>query len=45
MQDTYIAEDVKLEYVITDKNVKIIKKKEIIGSIDDLVYVNKDGVL
>ena len=45
MQDTYIAEDVNLEYVITDKNVKIINKKEIIGSLDDLVYVNKDGNL
>ena len=45
MQDTYIAEGVNLEYVITDKNVKIINKKEIIGSLDDLVYVNKDGNL
>lgn len=45
MQDTFVTEGTHLEYVITDKNVKIMSKKEIKGSINDLVYVKKDGIL
>lgn len=45
MQDTIVSDNTNLEYVITDKNVKIMNKKEIKGSINDLVYVKKDGIL
>lgn len=45
MQDTIVSDNTALEYIITDKNVKIINKKEIKGNINDLVYVKKDGVL
>ena len=45
MQDTYVAENTKLDYVITDKNVKILNKKEMIGNLEELIYVKKGGVL
>ncbi len=45
MQDTSVSEGTVLDYVITDKNVSIMNKKEIKGSIDDLVYIKKDGIL
>lgn len=45
MQDTIVSEGISLEYVVTDKNVKISNKKELKGNIDDLVYVKKDAIL
>ena len=45
MQDTNVAENTVLDYVITDKNVVIKNKKDLIGSHDNLIYVNKGGVL
>lgn len=45
MQDTIVSDGTNLEYIVTDKNVKIVGKKEIKGSINDLVYVKKDGIL
>jgi glucose-1-phosphate adenylyltransferase len=45
MQDTIVNEDIIIDHVITDKNVKILHKKEIIGTPYNLSYVKKDGVL
>lgn len=45
MQDTIVAPNTKLDYVITDKNVKILNKKEMIGKLGELIYVKKGGVL
>lgn len=45
MQDTYVEENTVLDYVITDKNVVIKNKKDLVGSHDNLIYVNKGGVL
>ena len=45
MQDTIVAENTVLDYVITDKNVVIKNKKDLIGSHDNLIYVNKGGIL
>ena len=45
MQDTVVNPGVSLSYVITDKNVKVINKKELLGDIDSLIYVQKGGVL
>ena len=45
MQDTIVNEGIKLDYVITDKNVTIANKKELIGDKDNLIYVNKGGKL
>ena len=45
MQDTVIAPNIKLDYVITDKNVTISQKKELIGDRKNLIYVNKGGKL
>lgn len=45
MQDTIVASNTKLAYVITDKNVKILNKKEMIGGLEELIYVKKGGVL
>lgn len=42
-QDTDVFENTKLEYVVTDKNVKIHNKKEIKGSASHLIYVKKDA--
>ena len=45
MQDTIVAPNTILNYVITDKNVKILNKNEMIGSLEELIYVRKGGVL
>ncbi len=45
MQDTLVESGVYLDKVVTDKNVKIIDTKELIGTIDKIVYVKKNGVL
>jgi len=45
MQDTIISEGKHLEYVITDKNVVIENKKELIGNSEYPVYVKKGGIL
>ncbi|MFA7529125.1 MAG: glucose-1-phosphate adenylyltransferase subunit GlgD [Bacilli bacterium] len=45
MQNTYVADGAVLDHVITDKNVKIINKKEIIGDENRLAYIVKDGVV
>ncbi|MDD2492782.1 MAG: glucose-1-phosphate adenylyltransferase subunit GlgD [Bacilli bacterium] len=45
MQDTIISEGKHLEYVITDKNVIIETKKELIGSAEYPIYVKKGGIL
>lgn len=42
-QDTDVSEKTSLEYVVTDKNVKIYNKKEIKGSASHLIYVKKDA--
>ncbi len=45
MQDTVVGENIKLDNVITDKNVQIISKKEMIGDKDHPIYVKKNGVI
>jgi glucose-1-phosphate adenylyltransferase len=45
MQNTYVADGVVLDRVITDKNVRIINKREIIGEENQLAYIVKDGVV
>ena len=45
MQDTLVSPGVNLEYVITDKNVKIINKKELLGDKEQLIYIQKGGTL
>ena len=45
MQNTFVDSDIFLDHVITDKNVKIINKREIIGNDERLAYVVKDGVV
>lgn len=45
MQDTFVAENTTLKYVITDKNVKIQNKKDLVGDEEHLIYVNKGGIL
>lgn len=45
MQDTVVNPGIKLEYVITDKNVTIANKKELVGDRENLIYVNKGGKL
>lgn len=45
MQNTIVSENTTLDHVITDKNVKIVHKKEIIGQENKLAYIKKDGVL
>ena len=42
---TLVCQDCKEENYVTDKNVKIIDTKELIGTIDKIVYVKKNGVL
>jgi len=44
MQGTLISEDSHLDYVVTDKNVKIIHEKQMQGNLKKLLYVEKDGV-
>lgn len=44
-QDTNITGEAHIEYVITDKKASIQNKKELIGDIDNLIYVKKGGVL
>jgi len=41
----FVDSDIFLDHVITDKNVKIINKREIIGNDERLAYVVKDGVV
>lgn len=45
MQDTYVAENTYLEYVISDKNVQILSKKEMVGDFDSPIYIKKDGII
>lgn len=45
MQDTLIGENTCVDYVITDKNVQIISKKEMKGDIKHPVYIKKNGVI
>lgn len=45
MQDTKLGENINLNYVVTDKNVKIKNKKDLSGNENFFVYVRKDGVL
>lgn len=45
MQDTIISNNVTLKNVITDKNVQIKFKKELCGTEENPVYINKNGVL
>ena len=45
MQDTVISENVVLKNVITDKNVQIKFKKELCGTEENPIYINKNGVL
>lgn len=45
MQGTNVSKDTSLEYVITDKNVKIIKEKELLGLKGNLVYIRKNEVI
>jgi glucose-1-phosphate adenylyltransferase len=44
MQDTVVANGKSLDYVITDKNVKIINDNNTQGSYKNLIYIEKDGV-
>ncbi len=44
-QDTNISGNAHIEYVITDKKASIETKKELIGDINNLIYVKKGGVL
>lgn len=45
MQDTMISAGKHLEYVITDKNVIIKSKKELVGNAEYPIYVKKGGIL
>lgn len=45
MQDTVVSPNVTLEYVITDKNVTIANKKELLGDSDRPIYIQKGGKL
>ena len=45
MQDTFITEGALIERVITDKNVRIVDKKDFVNKNGDLFYIKKDGVL
>ena len=44
MQDTDIRDNCEINYVITDKNVKVINQKEITGSINEPIYIKKNEV-
>jgi len=45
MQDTIVQDNIVLDHVITDKNVKIMHRENIIGQADNIAYVRKDGLL
>ena len=45
MQDTVVGENVNLEYVITDKNVKITDGKSLAGTDSFQVYVAKKQIV
>lgn len=45
MQDTVIEENVNLEYVITDKKVKITEGKSLVGTETFQVYVSKKQIV
>lgn len=45
MQGTVVAPHTTVEYAVTDKNVKIIHKKEVKGDENKPVYIKKDGVI
>lgn len=42
---TTIGKNVRMEYVIVDKHVKVEKTKSIIGSYDNLIYLNRHDQL
>jgi glucose-1-phosphate adenylyltransferase len=44
MQDTEIRDGCEINFVISDKNVKVINQKEIKGSINDPIYIKKNEV-
>jgi glucose-1-phosphate adenylyltransferase len=44
MQSTIVDDNANLDYVITDKNVKILNEKQWNGSVKKLIYIEKDGV-
>lgn len=45
MQNTIVGPNINLDHVISDKNVKIIHKRDIIGEDRRLAYIVKDGVV
>ena len=38
---TYVGKNKTLEYVLTDKNVKVLEVKELKGKKDDVLYVKQ----
>ena len=45
MQDTLVEQNKELNYIVTDKNVKIIDTDKLIGQEKEVIYVKKNGVL
>ena len=45
MQDTQIGEDVRLDYVVTDKNVSFTREKTMMGYHSYPVYIEKGSVI
>src|SRR5699024_3881247 len=45
MQDTVVEKDVEMEYVVTDKNVKITAGKKLSGTASFPVYVQKNHMV
>ncbi|MDD3192144.1 MAG: glucose-1-phosphate adenylyltransferase subunit GlgD [Bacilli bacterium] len=45
MQSTQVKENAVLDYVVTDKNVKIVEVNELVGQKDKVIYIRKDGVV
>ena len=41
MQDTYVGENAKIQYMITDKNVTITQNQEMNGTSSFPVYIEK----
>ena len=45
MQDTVVEENADIEYVITDKNVRITKDNRLVGNDSYQVFVSKGRIV
>lgn len=45
MQDTFVSKNTTLSHIITDKNVAIVHKKELVGTKEIPIYIDKNEVI